>query len=92
MEARLVLLDEPSAGQNEDETDHLARCILSLRQDRGLAVLMVEHHVGLVARLAARVVVLDSGRSVADGPPGEVLADPEVARVYLGSGSGATVR
>ncbi|MEA2826662.1 MAG: branched-chain amino acid transport system ATP-binding protein [Actinomycetota bacterium] len=89
MDARLVLLDEPSAGLTEDETDHLARCILSLRQERGVTVLMVEHHVGLVARLADRVVVLDSGRAVADGPPGDVLADPEVARVYLGSGAAA---
>jgi len=84
MEARLVLLDEPSAGLSAEEADHLARCILRLRREQGLAVLMVEHHVSLVARLADRVVVLDSGRLVADGPPAEVLANPEVARVYLG--------
>jgi len=84
MEARLVLLDEPSAGMDREETDHLARCILNLRADRGIAVLMVEHRVGLVGRLADRVVVLDSGRMVADGPTADVLADPEVARVYLG--------
>jgi ABC-type branched-subunit amino acid transport system ATPase component len=87
MEARLVLLDEPSSGLTEDETDHLARRILSLRRERGLSVLMVEHHVGLVARLADRVVVLDSGRTVAEGRPEQVLADPRVARVYMGSGA-----
>jgi ABC-type branched-subunit amino acid transport system ATPase component len=84
MEARLVLLDEPSAGMTAEETDHLARSILGLRADRGIAVLMVEHRVGLVGRLADRVVVLDSGRLVADGPTAGVLGDPDVARVYLG--------
>ena len=94
MEARLILLDEPSAGMSAEETDHLARCILGLRADRGMAVLLVEHRVGLVGRLADRVVVLDSGRLVADGPPAAVLTDPVVARVYLGrsSESGADAR
>ncbi|HVF13518.1 MAG TPA: ATP-binding cassette domain-containing protein [Acidimicrobiales bacterium] len=84
MEARLILLDEPSAGMSQAETDHLTRCVLGLRADRGMAVLLVEHRVGLVGRLADRVVVLDSGRLMADGPTVDVLADPMVAQVYLG--------
>ncbi len=85
MEARLVLLDEPSAGLNEDETDHLARCILSMRRDRGLAVLMVEHHVGLVARLADRVdrarLGPDGGRRRPDGGAGRPRGGPGLPRL-----------
>jgi len=88
MEARLILLDEPSAGMSPEETDQLARGILDLRAHRDVAVLMVEHRVGLVGRLADRVIVLDHGRLVAAGPTAGTLADPEVERVYLGRPAG----
>ena len=84
---RVLLLDEPSAGAAPEDVDRLAAILAELRAD-GLALLVVEHNVGLVSRIADRVVVLDAGLVVAEGTPDEVAADPAVRRAYLG-GSGA---
>ncbi|WP_407048913.1 ABC transporter ATP-binding protein [Methyloraptor flagellatus] len=83
MRPDFLILDEPAAGLNDSETAELARFIRSLNAD-GLAVMLVEHDMNLVMSICSRVVVLASGRKIADAAPDVVRADPAVLEAYLG--------
>ena len=92
MKPRLLLLDEPVAGMNREETEDMARFILDVREEWGVTVLMVEHDMGLVMDISDHVVVLNFGQVIARGTPAEVSAHPEVVRAYLGAGDASAVR
>ncbi|HEX4936875.1 MAG TPA: ABC transporter ATP-binding protein [Gemmatimonadaceae bacterium] len=84
MEPKLLLLDEPVAGMNQEESEDMARFILEIRRELGLAVLLVEHDMHLVMDLADRVLALDFGRVLRVGTPDEVRGDAAVVEAYLG--------
>ena len=82
---RLLMLDEPASGLTHAEVQELGDVITGLRDELGLAVLLVEHHMGMVMRISDRVVVLDFGRKIAEGPPTEMQHDQAVIDAYLGA-------
>ena len=85
LEPALMLLDEPSAGLNRDEREDLARFILRIKRQLGIALVWIEHDMQMVADLADRIHVLDHGQTLAEGRPDDVLKHPDVIRAYLGS-------
>jgi len=87
MQPRALLLDEPSAGLNREEREDLARYILRIKHELGIAMVWVEHDMQMVADLADRILVLNYGLPLAEGRPQEVLADPRVVDAYLGARS-----
>jgi ABC-type branched-subunit amino acid transport system ATPase component len=81
----VVLLDEPSAGLDAQETERLATALRRTRDERGVALVLVEHNVELVLGLSERVTVLDFGRVIAEGAPAEIRENPDVQAAYLGT-------
>lgn len=81
---RLILLDEPAAGMNEQETLEIAKIITEIREDLGITTVVVEHDMRLVMQISDRVGVLESGRLLTVGKPEEVRKHPEVIRTFLG--------
>jgi len=84
LEPKFLLLDEPSAGLNRDEREDLARFLLRIKHELGLAMIWIEHDMQMVADLADRMQVLDYGQTIAVGTADEVLNDPAVINAYLG--------
>ena len=84
MEPDLLLLDEPMAGMNLEEKEDMARFILDIYERRGVTIVLIEHDMGLVMDISDRVVVLDFGVVIADGPPDEIKRNPDVIQAYLG--------
>jgi len=84
MEPRLLLLDEPTAGLNQEETEDMARYILDLKDELGITQILIEHELRFVMDLADRVAVLDFGKKIAEGEPDAVKSDPAVIAAYIG--------
>ncbi|MDB5944028.1 MAG: transporter family protein [Ramlibacter sp.] len=85
MEPQVLLLDEPMAGMNVEEKQDMCRFILDVNDEFGTTVVLIEHDMGVVMDISDRVVVLDYGRKIGDGSPGEVRDNEDVIRAYLGT-------
>ena len=89
MDPELLLLDEPAAGMNQEETEDMARFILDIREELGISMLLVEHDMGLVMDIADRILVVDFGKPIGEGTPDVVQQNPDVIAAYLGTEFGA---
>ncbi len=88
-EPRIMLLDEPAAGMNLEETEDMARFVTDIRRELGIGVVLVDHDMRLVMDLADTVLALEFGRPIAMGRPEEIQSNPDVIRAYLGEGKAA---
>jgi branched-chain amino acid transport system ATP-binding protein len=83
-EPRFLILDEPMAGMNQEEKEYIARFILDARDERGVSILLIEHHMDVVTSLCDRALVLSYGEVIAQGPAREAISSPAVVEAYLG--------
>jgi branched-chain amino acid transport system ATP-binding protein len=84
LDPKLLLLDEPMAGMNAEEKEDMARFIVEIHEERGNAVVMIEHDMGVVMNLSHRITVLNFGEKIAEGTPDEIRRNREVQEAYLG--------
>lgn len=83
-EPRLLVLDEPMAGMNQEEKEYMVRFILDAREELGLTVLLIEHHLDVVTAICDRVIVLNNGTKIAEGLARDAMSDPAVVTAYIG--------
>jgi branched-chain amino acid transport system ATP-binding protein len=88
LDPKLLLLDEPMGGMNQEEKEDMARYIIDVNEQWGTTIILIEHDMAVVMDISDRVAVLDRGRKIAEGTPSEVQSNPEVVRAYLGVGGG----
>jgi len=88
-EPHLLILDEPMAGMNQEEKEYMARFILDARAERGVSVLLIEHHMDVIIGICDRMLALNYGEMIATGVPREVIKDPRVIEAYIGAGHDA---
>lgn len=83
-EPSFLILDEPMAGMNQEEKEYMARFILDAREERGVTVMLIEHHMDIITGICDRMMVLSYGEVIDTGIPKDVIADPRVIKAYLG--------
>jgi branched-chain amino acid transport system ATP-binding protein len=84
LEPRVLLLDEPMAGMNAEETEDMARFVLDISEERDTTIVLIEHDMGVVMDICDRICAIDFGVKLAEGTPGEIQANPNVVSAYLG--------
>jgi branched-chain amino acid transport system ATP-binding protein len=89
MQPKILLLDEPMAGMNLEETEDMARFILDINEERRVAIVLIEHDMGVVMDISDRVFVLDFGTKIAEGQPQEIQHNEHVINAYLGGSDAA---
>jgi branched-chain amino acid transport system ATP-binding protein len=93
LEPKVLLLDEPMGGMNQEEKEDMARFILDVNEEWGTTIILIEHDMGVVMDISDRVAVLDMGQKIAEGKPDEVRVNPAVVKAYLGeTKTGSEVR